>query len=172
MSSQPPEVQLDTPHQVRRVARVFGYGVAVAVNILLLVIVRNVVEWGWFGFLTDDFADVEALIAFALVATILVNLLYIIDDRRVVKSSGQVALNLINLYVSVRILSVFPFDFSEHAFDWGTPVRILLVVAIVGAGIGILAELHRLAFGGLRENGRDISSSSETTEPKQEIVGG
>ena len=156
MAIQLPEVQFDVPTQIRRSARVFGYGVAVAVNLLVLVIVRNVVEWGWFAFLTEEFAEVEPLIAFALVATILVNLIFVIDDRRVVKASGQLVLNLINLYVSIRVLSVFPFDFSEHDFDWSIPVRILLIVAIVGASIGILAELHRLAFGGLRRKGGDI----------------
>ena len=56
----------------------------------------------------------------------------------------------IGLIVMIRIWNVFPFDFSDSAFDWTFVVRLLLVVAMVGAAIGIVVQfvtLIRLAGG-------------------------
>ncbi len=147
MDTRQPETRIEFPESVRRGARVFGYGLAVAINVVLVVIVRNVQDWGWFGFLTADFAEVEPLISFALLATILANVVYAFDDRPLVKSVGQILTNLLNLYVSIQVLAVFPFDFSAHAFDWALVVRIVLIVGVIGAGIGALVEGSRLLFG-------------------------
>jgi hypothetical protein len=40
---------------------------------------------------------------------------------------------------------VFPFDFSGSTFNWEVVFRILLVMAMVGAGLGVLVEAVKLA---------------------------
>jgi hypothetical protein len=118
--------------------------VAVAVNVVILIIVNNILEWGWIPFLTDDFEGVVWLINLSLTASILANLAYIAYDPAWFKSITQVVLNLISIVVMVTMWQVFPFDFSAYAFDWETLVRFVLVVGIVGTGIGTVVELVKM----------------------------
>jgi hypothetical protein len=123
----------------------FGYGVAIAINVTLLVVVRYILDWGWLPFLTDEFADVVPWISFGLVATIVANLVYQFNDTRIIKSTGQILTNLISIFVTYQVYLVFPFDFSGSTFNWEVISRILLVLAMVGAGIGVLVEAVKLA---------------------------
>jgi hypothetical protein len=46
--------------------------------------------------------------------------------------------------VTYTVLTVFPFDFSGYQFDWEIVTRVVLIFAIVGAGIGALVETIKL----------------------------
>jgi hypothetical protein len=48
--------------------------------------------------------------------------------------------------INVMLLQVFPFDLSGSAFDWDLLVRVLLVVAAVGAGIGLAVQCMTLLW--------------------------
>ena len=146
--------QLEVSPDLKRAGRRFGYGVAIAVNVALLVVVQYILEWGWLAFLTDEFADLVPWISFGLAATIVANVVYQLNDTAVVRSTGQILVNLISIFVTSRILAVFPFDFSLSIFDWEVIVRVLLVLAMVGAGIGVLTEGIRLAAGEPRQERR------------------
>lgn len=137
--------QIDISPELKRVGRRFGYGVAVVINLVMLVVVQNILEWGWAPFLTDEFAQVVPWISLSLVVSILANLVYQFDDTRFVKSTGQIVTNLISIFVSYQVLLVFPFDFSAYDFNWALIVRIVLILAMVGAGIGMLTEAVKLA---------------------------
>lgn len=136
---------IDVSPELRRSGKRFGYGVAVVVNVVMLVIVQNILEWGWAPFLTDEFAQVVPWISLSLVVSIVANLIYQFNDTRVVKSTGQILTNLISILVTYQILMVFPFDFSASQFNWAPIVRIVLILALVGAGIGVLTEAVKLA---------------------------
>jgi hypothetical protein len=84
-------------------ARRFGYLVAIAINVVMLVIVNNILEWGWIPFLTDDFQEVMWLINLSITASILANMAYIAYDPRWFKSLTQIGLNLISMVVIVRM---------------------------------------------------------------------
>jgi hypothetical protein len=129
----------------RRALRVAGYIVAVGINAAILVIVNNVLDWGWLPFLTKDFADLLWLIDLSLLATIGVNLIYIWYDPRWFKSFGQIVTGAISIVVLARMLQVFPFDFSGTAFDWSMVTRAVLILALVGTAIGVLVEFFRVA---------------------------
>ncbi|HXV71348.1 MAG TPA: hypothetical protein VEB69_08105 [Acidimicrobiia bacterium] len=133
---------------LRRAGTRFGYSIALAINAAGLVIVQNILDWGWLPFLTDEFADVVPWISFSLVVSIVLNVIYLFNDTVPVKSTGQILSNLISIFVTYRVLTVFPFDFSESSFDWALVTRILLILAMVGAGIGALTEVIKLAGGG------------------------
>ena len=45
---------------------------------------------------------------------------------------------------------MFPFDFSAYEFGWETPTKWVLILAMVGVGIGMVAELVKLAKGTTR----------------------
>jgi hypothetical protein len=113
----------------------------------MLVIANNILDWGWLPFLTDGFAQVVPWISLGLVATIVANAVYQFNDTLAVKSTGQIGVNLISVFVTYQIWQVFPFDFSAYEFNWEAVVRVLLVLAMVGAGIGVLAEGAKLASG-------------------------
>ena len=123
----------------------FGYVVAIAINVALLVIVNNALDWELVEFLTDDFAQLTGLISFSLVATIVANAGFMVADRPRIKAPTQAALNIIGVVVSVRILQVFPFDFSTYDFDWGIVARGVLILAIAGSAVGAIVEFARFA---------------------------
>lgn len=129
----------------RRALRVAGYIVAVGVNVAILVVVNNLLDWGWLPFLTKDFADLLWLIDLSLLATIGVNLIYIWYDPRWFKSFGQIVTSAISIVVLARMLQVFPFDFSGTPFDWSMVTRAVLILALVGTAIGVLVEFFRVA---------------------------
>jgi hypothetical protein len=121
-----------------------GYSIAIALNLVMLFITQNILEWGWVPFLTGDFALVEPWISLSLTASIIVNVIYQFDDTPVVKAIGQILVDVLSVYVTVQILTVFPFDFSAYVFDWEVVARVVLILAAVGAGIGALVEFLKL----------------------------
>jgi len=135
---------IEIPAEVRSAGRRAGYAIAVMVNLVLLIIVQNILEWGWLPFLTEEFSDVVPWISFSLVTSIVVNLVYQANDTPGVKSIGQIVTNLISIFVTYQFLRVFPFDFSNYDFNWGIVARIVLILTIVGAGIGVLTEAVKL----------------------------
>ena len=140
MSTSHIEISPDSKKAARRV----GYVISVAINVAMLVIVQNILEWGWLPFLTDEFADVVPWISFSLIASIVANVIYQFDDSQTVKSVGQIAVNLISVWVTYTVLTVFPFDFTGYQFDWEIVTRVVLILAIVGSGIGALVEAIKL----------------------------
>jgi hypothetical protein len=121
-----------------------GYAVAVGVNLIMLVVALNILEWGWLGFLTSEFEKVLPWVSLTLVASIIANLVYQFDDGPVVRSSGEMVTNLISIFATYRVFRVFPFDFSGYQFNWAPVTRAVLILAMAGAGVGMIAALIRL----------------------------
>lgn len=138
---------IDMSPELKRTSRRFGYGVAVLVNLVMLVAVLFILDWGWLPFLTNEFSSLVPWISLSLLVSIVVNLIYQFEDTSLVKSTGQIVTNLISLFVSYQIYLVFPFDFSAYRFDWEVIARIALILAMVGSGIGVLTEAVKLASG-------------------------
>lgn len=124
--------------------RRFGYLVAVVVNVVLMVVANNILDWGWVPFLTGDFGRLLWLIDASLAAAIVFNVLYMAYDPVWFRSATQVVSNLISIMVTVRMLQIFPFDFSAYEFDWEPLTRFALVVVVVGTVIAIIVDLTRL----------------------------
>jgi hypothetical protein len=140
--------RIDIVHEPTRTGKRFGYGIAVVINLVMLLIVLNILEWGWVPFLTDEFTAVVPWISLSLIVSIVVHLVYQFNDTPVVKSTGQILINLISVFVTYQVYLVFPFDFSSYDFNWALLTRIVLIVAMVGAGIGVLAEAVKLTVVG------------------------
>lgn len=139
--------QVEISPALKRAGRRFGYGVAVAINIAMLIVVQYILEWGWLPFLTDEFAGLVPWISLGLGATIVANLVYQFNDTPAINSTGQILVNLVSIFVTYQVFLVFPFDFSAFTFNWEVVARVLLILAMVGAGIGVLVEVIRLATG-------------------------
>ena len=125
-------------------ARRFGYGVAAFANAIFLLIVNNLLEWGWFSWLTEDFETLLPIINLSLVASIVVNLAYIAYDAKWFKALCEAGLVTISLWVAIRTWQVFPFDFSAYSFDWERVTRTILVFAIIGMSIALIVNVVRL----------------------------
>ncbi len=146
--------RVDISPETKRAARRFGYSVAIVVNLIMLIVVRNVLDWGWVPFLTSEFSEVVPWISLSLIASIVVNVIYHFDDRPTVRSTGQILVNLIGIFVSYQLIQVFPFDFADYQFNWAMVVRIALILTMVGAGIGVLTEAVKVASDGHLRQGK------------------
>ena len=127
-----------------------GYVIAAAINGVLLWLIHVWPGWDAIPFLTADFETVLWLIDVSLVATIAVNLIYVVRDPRWLTAAGAVVTTAIGLAAAVRMLQVFPFDFGDSEF-WPVVVRIGLWLAVIGAAIGIIVNL--VALGRARDAG-------------------
>ncbi|MEA2022995.1 MAG: hypothetical protein U9N79_01750 [Actinomycetota bacterium] len=123
----------------RTVGRV-GYGVAVAVNIVLLFIVNNLLAWGWVPFLTDDFERLLPIVNLSLVVGAGVNFAFIFYNASWFRSAGQILQNVVSLFVTVATLKIFPFDFSPYGINWAVVARVLLILIFVALVIGTIVE--------------------------------
>jgi hypothetical protein len=139
------DVLVEIPEDLKRSGRRAGYVIAIVVNLALLVVVQNILDWGWLPFLTTDFAQVVPWVSMSLIVTAAMNVVYLVDERPDVKSWGQIGINLIGLLITYRVWQVFPFDFSASQFDWTVLTRVVLILGMVGSGIGLLTEATKLA---------------------------
>ena len=127
------------------VGRRFGYAVAIACNVALLVIVNNILDWGWLPWLTADFGDILPVMNVSFGASIAVNAVYLFYDARGFKAGAELGLLIIALIVTIRLWRVFPFDFSAYDFGWGTLARWLLGLALFGIAVAMLVQVVQLA---------------------------
>lgn len=144
-----------------RASRRFGYGVSIAVNVVMLFIVNNILSWDWsfLSWLTDDFGDLVPYINVSIFASIVVSLICMAYDPLWFRSLTQVILAGISLVVVVQTYRIFPFDFSETAVDWTTMARILLVIMMVALVAGIIGEIAKTA--------RELSQTKTLTPPAE-----
>jgi hypothetical protein len=120
-----------------------GYVAGALINAVLLWLIHVWPGWDAVPFLTADFETVLWLINLSLVVTIALNLLYLIRDPRWLTAAGAVVTTAIGLTAAIRMLQVFPFDLGDSGF-WPVVFRVLLWVAIVGAIIGLIANVVAL----------------------------
>ena len=118
-----------------------GYVIAIAMNAVGLWVTRRLLEWGWPRFLTDDFDELLPILTVSFVAGMVVNALFVVADPPRFKALCNMVTSVISLVVAVRTWQVFPFDFSSYAFDWTWVARVLIVIAAVGSGIAVVANL-------------------------------
>ncbi len=114
------------------------------VNVVLLFVVTNLLEWDLVPFLTDDFDRVVPIISLSLAATIAVNVLYLVSDTARLKSLTQIGLLGINMAATVRLFQVFPFDYTAYDFDWAAVTRVVLIASMLGIGIAAIVEVLKL----------------------------
>ena len=125
-------------------ARRVGYLVSVLVNVLLLIAVNGWPGWEALPFLTADMSLVVGLVNASIVVNLVANLVYLLRDPLWVKALGDLVTTAVGVAASVRMWQVFPFDFGDATFPWEPLARLLLGIAIVGGGIGVVAALVRL----------------------------
>ena len=121
-----------------------GYVVAVVVNAAMIFVVLNLLDWGVPPFLTEQFTLLVPLIVLSLVASMAANSAYLLYDPPWFKSLCQVGISVISLAVAIRMFQVFPFDFTGYGDEWTSVTRIVVVVAMAGSALSVLAESLKL----------------------------
>jgi hypothetical protein len=120
-------------------ARRGGYAVSVLVNAALLLAVNRWPGWEAVPFLTDRTHLVTGLVNLSIVVNLAANVVYLVRDPGWLKAFGDTVTTAVGLVAVLRIWEVFPFDFGDDSFDWALVARVVLVVAIVGCVIGVVA---------------------------------
>jgi hypothetical protein len=118
-----------------------GYGVAVAVNAVLLYLVNVSPGWEAVPFLTDDMTSVLGWVNASIAAGIIANVLYLALGQRWFRALGEIVVTAIGLVALVRLWQVFPFAFDEAGVPWHLIVRWVLGIGMVGSAIGVIANL-------------------------------
>lgn len=129
------------PANVRRV----GYGFAIVINVILLWVVSNLVEWGWTGFITASFDDVVPIISFSLVLGIAVNVVYLFYDAGWARTVGDVLTSAVALLVMIQVFDVYPFEFGDGPWDGAT--RAIIIFIGIALAISVVANVVKLATG-------------------------
>lgn len=124
--------------------RRLGYGITMLVNAAMILVVNNILEWGWFSWLTNDFELLIPIINLSLMASILVNLAYMVYDAEWFKSMCEIGLLVISITVAVRTFQVFPFDFSAYSWDWEATTKMIIAFAIIGMSIALIVNAVKL----------------------------
>jgi hypothetical protein len=121
-------------------ARRVGYLVAIAVDVVLLVVIHASPGWEAASFLTDDAADVVGLVTFSIAVGVVANLVWLVTDPVWLRALGDAVTAAISVVVSARLLAVFPFTFDDGS-PWPTLIRVALWVGVVGGSVGVVANL-------------------------------
>lgn len=121
-----------------------GYVITIVVNAVLLVVAHNALSWG-VPFLTEEFLGALWAFDLSLGATMAANLIFLVYDAGWFRHLAQAVLSVLSIVVAYTVYRVFPFEFGS-AF-WSQAARVLLILGMVGAGIGVVVELARVPFG-------------------------
>ena len=117
------------------------YIAAIVVNVIILIIVNQILNWGILPFLTEDFRQVLPIQNTQLAMAIAFNAAFLFYDPAWFTSLLRLVLNAVGIAVVTRYLAVFPFDFSEYAdFDWAMLARVMLIIGLVFTIIAIIVE--------------------------------
>jgi hypothetical protein len=124
--------------QRSRASRRAGYLVSIAINGVLLYLLNVHPGWQSMSFLTPSTAQVIGLVDLTLWAGIVANGVYVIADPVPLRVVGDLVTLTIGLVTTVRVWDVFPFAFHGSVAFVAVIVRVVLVIGIVGASIGII----------------------------------
>ena len=120
---------------------------AAVINGALLYLVNRRPGWDALPFLTSETPQVLGLVNAAIVAGIVVNLVYLFADPPRLRSLGDLVTTGIGLAAMVRIWQVWPISFTSGGFPWETVARWLVGIGIVGSAIGIVVAIVTLVRG-------------------------
>ena len=142
------------PHKYKigKAGRVFGYLIAITINIAIAYIAIKILGWN-IPFLTDNFDFVLPYFLIAIAISIAINFLYLFYDKKWFKSLGDIVTGAFSLVVLWAFYHFFPFDFSSfRELNVELIVRILIVLVMVGVGISIIVNLVKLVTYRSKEN--------------------
>ncbi len=143
-----------------RGARLTGYSMAIAWNIMFLVFFNFFYEyvayysyeavngtgfWQRYPLLTDDFRLWLPIFTVAVSVAIAGNILMIIIDHYSLRQVVHMVTHGFGIVAVASLLSIFPFDFqaipADIAHILNPVVTVIMVLAIIGLSVGVLVRL-------------------------------
>ncbi len=118
-------------------ARRTGYAIAAVVNVCIWFAINLWPGWDRVPFLTEDTALVLGWINLSIATAIAVNLAYLAYDAPWFTALGGLVTTVVGLCAMVRFWRIFPVDAPA---PWPLLTRIMLVVAVGGTVIGLIAQ--------------------------------
>lgn len=118
-----------------------GHVLGALVNGVLLVAIHGWPGWDVVPFLTAETPRALGVVTAALVAGIVVHLVQVPRTPGWTAPAGLVVTSAFGAVATAGVYRVFPLDVSD---GWETVVRVVLVVGVVGAAVGVLAALVSL----------------------------
>lgn len=144
MLERSPTLRTPTSSEVTPTVRRLGHVFAAMTNGVLLWVAHQLLGWGWPGFLTTDVELVMGLVTVTLLASMATSLVLALDPAAQVRLLAELVRAGLVLAVALRLLEVFPFDFTGHAVGWSGLLRSSLIIAIAAAIVAIVVKLVRL----------------------------
>lgn len=135
--------------RVSRPLRITGYTISIGINLILIWIVTNIVEWDIVPFLTTEFERLVPITVFSLIVGIALYLAYLFYDPPWFRILGDTINSAIAFVVILRTFQVFPFAF-ESGF-WTTTTRVILIFIAVATAIATLVNIGKLLTGKTKE---------------------
>ena len=120
--------------------RQIDYAVAVALNVVLLIVVNAWPTWRALPFVTDDALQAVIILNVASVVAIVFNLLCLAVDTAWLGPLTEFINALFAFVISMELWRSFPFDFTRDSVDWVLVARLVIIAAIVGSVIGIIVQ--------------------------------
>jgi hypothetical protein len=139
-STSPPVGRVRPRPESGPLARRVGHAVAIAVDVVLLLLVNRSPGWQAVPFLTPDTEQVLGLVNASLAAGVVVNLVLLVADPAWLRALGEVVTTAVGLAALVAVWQVWPLDLTVA---WDLVARLAVGVGIMGSVIGIVAAVVR-----------------------------
>jgi len=116
----------------------FGYFVTILINIAMIYMANNLLNWGWLPFLTKDYILCLWAANLSFGANIFINFVFMVFDRRWFRSLMQSIGNVFG-FLSVYVFwRVFPLDLPSGL---ASTVNLGLIIVMGLIALGTLVEL-------------------------------
>ncbi|MBU0598236.1 hypothetical protein KKF61_04580, partial [Patescibacteria group bacterium] len=141
-------------HHPPKNKRLVSHTMALGFNLAAIYVANNILNWN-VTFITEDFNQILGLINFSIIATAVLNFVFIFYDKMRFYFLARSVLDIITIIVMYNIFKVFPFDFSGevHIFSittnslaWlNTWAPYIFILGIIGTIIGLVVRFFKFA---------------------------
>ncbi|MFA6099103.1 MAG: hypothetical protein WCV50_06235 [Patescibacteria group bacterium] len=124
------------------------YVFAVICNAIGLFIINSLLKWEA-QFITADWTKVLPYLNFSIILSLVVYFIFIFFDRRGFYFLGRTAMDVVGIFILIKLYLIFPFDFNKFfQLGWLNSVMPwLLLLGVIGIIIGIMVRISRLVSG-------------------------
>ncbi len=141
-----------------------GYLIVLALFAAVWALTNLSPGWQTLPFLTGEFTQVLPAFNLLLASGIGANVTLLLYDPRWFKAALGLSISGLGVYVSLRLLRVFPFSFETVHYDFTTHVTVALLVALVAAAAVAVVNLFALGNAAMRA----ASAASATRRPRRQ----
>jgi hypothetical protein len=121
-----------------------GYVVAIIVNLILLYIFNNLINWH-VNFVTNALNNVLWIINLSIIVAVIGNALLLLYNPELFRHVMTTIINIFAFVAVFLLYMVFPFNLNNFYIYWG--LYILLIILMIGLAISIIIELYYLMTG-------------------------